>query len=971
MTHLKRLAVTMLVVAMILSTAGFAAAATPSDVIGEPCEEAVAYLMDLGIIAGYPDGTFQPSRTLNRAEVAKIVVVATLGEQGEQLATWLKGAYSFPDVPADHWASGYIMLAKNLGIVGGYPDGTFKPLNNVTHIELVKMLVEAAGLEPASVDWPLNYALPGIDAGIVLEGVGVDVPLTRCEMAKMVAYTVHEVANPATGKTLGQSVFGESAIATLTVTASATHVGIGAAVTLTVVAKDADDNVVAVVPTFETSDTAKSAVSSAGVFVGAASGMYTVTAMANGTTAEVDITVYGAAKALKATPAAMTVPANETTKVAVTVEVVDANGHRVANSTMTVAMDYAAGGNNGAVAITTASKAAVAGVATLEVQAKWLAEVTDTLEVTGDTGITKDTFQISSVDQVATSIKLVADPDVMMANEIDYGEAVATVLDQAGVKMATGVYDITFAIAGKGTLDGGTADKVVTTFAAVAVVPIESIKGDPGAFTVTASSTGLTSASVTVNSYIAGSPAALVVTTTDVSGVAQNAKNDLEVTVTLVDKWGQPTTHGSSVPVTVTVSGGDWGYDCGDADCWDAKSFAIPIGASRVTLKWFGTEAGTFTFTLASTGLTGTAFQINVVPGAAYQVALTPTLEFADLLLHITNPTTTFTAQLEDYFGNVVAEAGKDIEFKILPYANNGANTGTATLNGAASPQIVKTDSTGKANVTFAAQAYVGDKYQVSAAYGDQVMPTVNYVVLSDTVPGSIAMTIQNTDEENIPYIYADEGEVAVLTITLKDSNGNVMVDDPHLLLIEFSNGGKHVGVLGADGTIMAAPEEYGGTLAAGVWHIETIGGEVVIYFEGMMKGSFSIKVTAVGSATGVTASRSFATRAGTEMKYARVFNTDGTLAEAVSWTKNQPIQLWVAIVDNGGNALQVETSQLIGLLDPGMYDGEYRATATGTEITETTIAAGQTYKAVYYVNGADAPADGADLSWDAYWGPM
>jgi len=951
----------MLVVAMILSTAGFAAAATPSDVIGEPCEEAVAYLMDLGIIAGYPDGTFQPSRTLNRAEVAKIVVVATLGEQGEQMATWLKGAYSFPDVPADHWASGYIMLAKNLGIVGGYPDGTFKPLNNVTHIELVKMLVEAAGLEPAAVDWPLNYALPGIESGIVLEGVGVDVPLTRCEMAKMVAYTVHEVANPATGKTLGQSVFGESAIATLTVTASASHVGIGTAVTLAVEAMDADGNVVAVVPTFETSDTAKSAVSSAGVFVGAASGVYTVTAMANGTTAEVDITVFGAPAALKATPAAMTVPANETTKVAVTVEVVDANGHRVATSTMMVYMAYAAGGDNGAVAITVGEKAAVAGVATLEVQAKWLAEVTDTLEVTGWTGITKDTFQISSVDQVATSIKLVADPTAMVANEIEKGAVTATVLDQAGVKMATGVYDVTFAISGKGKLAGGTADKVVTTFAAVANVSVESIKGDPGAFTVTASSTGLTSASVTVNTYIAGSPAALMVTTTDVSGKADGA-DDLKVTVTVVDMWGQPTT--GDVEFKITPDKGVWTL---------ASSYEVDI---RKDVVWQGHTAGTFTMTVTDVAgkLTGAAFTVTIVPGPADAVVLSPTLEFADLLLHITNPTTTFTAQLEDQFGNIVAEAGKDIEFKIWPYENNGSgNTGTATLNGAISPQTVKTDSAGKASAIFTAQAYVGDKYKVSAACDDGCpVATTNWVVISDTVPGSIGMTIQNFAEppQNIPYIYANEGEVASLTITLKDSNGNVMVDDPHLLLIEFSNGGKHVNVVNWIGGLEDWPKDYavpGGTLASGVWHIATEDGQVVIWFEGMMKGSFSIKVTAVGSATGVSASRSFATRAGNEIKGARVFNTDGTLAEKVAWTKNQPVQLWVAVVDNGGNALQVETNQTVWLWDAEGYGGEYRATAAGTEIESATIAAGQTYKAVYYVNGADAPAAGGDLSWDAY----
>jgi len=147
MTYFKRFTVIMLVVAMILGTAGIAAAA-PADTVGLPCEDAVEYLMDLGVVAGYPDGTFQPARTLTRAEVAKVVVLSHLGDEGAVLAGYLKGAYSFSDVPTTHWASGYIKLAQNLGVIGGYPDGTFKPDNMVTHIELVKMLVQAAGMGP-------------------------------------------------------------------------------------------------------------------------------------------------------------------------------------------------------------------------------------------------------------------------------------------------------------------------------------------------------------------------------------------------------------------------------------------------------------------------------------------------------------------------------------------------------------------------------------------------------------------------------------------------------------------------------------------------------------------------------------------------------------------------------------------------------------------------------------------------------
>ena len=55
----------------------------------------------------------------------------------------------FSDVSTSHWANGVISYAseekmKNgQNIVNGYPDGTFKPEDNITNAELLKMLVVA------------------------------------------------------------------------------------------------------------------------------------------------------------------------------------------------------------------------------------------------------------------------------------------------------------------------------------------------------------------------------------------------------------------------------------------------------------------------------------------------------------------------------------------------------------------------------------------------------------------------------------------------------------------------------------------------------------------------------------------------------------------------------------------------------------------------------------------------------------
>jgi hypothetical protein len=88
-----------------------------------------------GIIGGYADGTFRPDEKISRAELAKMVVTAgkfTINNTGT----------AFPDVASDHWAYDYVMTAKNLGIIGGYPDGTFKPSGNATRAEASKMVYE-------------------------------------------------------------------------------------------------------------------------------------------------------------------------------------------------------------------------------------------------------------------------------------------------------------------------------------------------------------------------------------------------------------------------------------------------------------------------------------------------------------------------------------------------------------------------------------------------------------------------------------------------------------------------------------------------------------------------------------------------------------------------------------------------------------------------------------------------------------
>jgi len=152
-----------LVLALVLGSFSMAFAATPSDVVGQDCQEAVDVLMGLGVVNGYEDGTFKPDQAVTRAEMAKLIVVA-LG-----LEDYAIGTSKFTDMAGYGWAQGYVAYATGLGVVKGYPDGTFKPGQTVTYDEAAAMIVRALGYTDESLTgtWPANYVVKAKALGIL------------------------------------------------------------------------------------------------------------------------------------------------------------------------------------------------------------------------------------------------------------------------------------------------------------------------------------------------------------------------------------------------------------------------------------------------------------------------------------------------------------------------------------------------------------------------------------------------------------------------------------------------------------------------------------------------------------------------------------------------------------------------------------------------------------------------------------
>ena len=100
---------------------------------------AVSTLSSMGIITGYPDGTFRPNAYITRAEFAAIA--ARFDPSGD------KTTASFRDI-LNHWAKDEISIAYNNSWVDGYPDGTFGPQRNITRAETMTLVNRVLNRRP-------------------------------------------------------------------------------------------------------------------------------------------------------------------------------------------------------------------------------------------------------------------------------------------------------------------------------------------------------------------------------------------------------------------------------------------------------------------------------------------------------------------------------------------------------------------------------------------------------------------------------------------------------------------------------------------------------------------------------------------------------------------------------------------------------------------------------------------------------
>ncbi|NIK78515.1 hypothetical protein FHS15_003653 [Paenibacillus castaneae] len=102
-------------------------------------EDNIKQAASLGIVSGYPDGTFKPNHTVTRGEFAVMLMNLLKPQEAGAELTFADTA----KIPA--WAQKAIALAVQAGIINGYEDGTFRPDAEITRAEMAVILAKALG----------------------------------------------------------------------------------------------------------------------------------------------------------------------------------------------------------------------------------------------------------------------------------------------------------------------------------------------------------------------------------------------------------------------------------------------------------------------------------------------------------------------------------------------------------------------------------------------------------------------------------------------------------------------------------------------------------------------------------------------------------------------------------------------------------------------------------------------------------
>jgi len=100
-------------------------------------------------VKGYDDGSFGPEKSITRAETAQMIYNLLSKETIEKYGS-NNAAAKFSDVNASAWYNVAVSTLVSTGAISGYTDNTFKPNQQITRAEFVKMVMSIAGISASA-----------------------------------------------------------------------------------------------------------------------------------------------------------------------------------------------------------------------------------------------------------------------------------------------------------------------------------------------------------------------------------------------------------------------------------------------------------------------------------------------------------------------------------------------------------------------------------------------------------------------------------------------------------------------------------------------------------------------------------------------------------------------------------------------------------------------------------------------------
>jgi hypothetical protein len=120
-----------------------------------PFEDSIRKLTEQTGVSGYPSAStsdyagrnFKPERDLTRAEFVSLIDDALIPDSYDPI-----NMEDFVDIDG-HWAEEKIRRVATAGYISGYPDGTFRPDNSITKVEVLVALDAGEGYAGGDISW--------------------------------------------------------------------------------------------------------------------------------------------------------------------------------------------------------------------------------------------------------------------------------------------------------------------------------------------------------------------------------------------------------------------------------------------------------------------------------------------------------------------------------------------------------------------------------------------------------------------------------------------------------------------------------------------------------------------------------------------------------------------------------------------------------------------------------------------------